>query len=65
MNKRGIYLGRYTYAKELANGEWTLYEGGYGDRAIDHTIGLEVIRKDGKPIRFTSFSCLFIYYTRK
>ncbi len=52
---RGIYLDNYIYVKELANGEWTLYEGCWSDRAPNNTTGLSVIRDGGKPIRFASF----------
>ncbi len=51
---RGIYLGRYIYAKELTNGEWTLYEGRWSSSAPNGTTGLEVVRDNGKPIRFAS-----------
>lgn len=52
---RGIYLGHYIYAKQLANGEWTLYEGCWSGRAPNSTTGLSVMRDGGKPIRFPSF----------
>lgn len=52
---RGIYLGNYIYAKEFANGEWTLYEGCWSDRAPNNTTGLSVMRDGCKPIRFASF----------
>ena len=49
----GAYLGHYIYAKQLANGEWSLYEGHWGN-APHSTTGLEVMRSGGKPIRFAS-----------
>ena len=50
-----MYLGRYQYARILAKGRYSLYEGMYSDRAEDRTSGLEVVRDyDGKPLRFNN-----------
>lgn len=49
-----IKVGHYAYAKELHNGEWSLYVGRWSDRAPWHVTGLEVCRDAGKPIRFAS-----------
>ena len=48
-----IYLGRYKYAKKLARGRYSLYEGMYSGGGEDRTAGLEVVRDaKGKPMRF-------------
>lgn len=48
-----VRVGIYAYARELANGEWSLYVGRWSQSASGVT-GLEVVRDAGKPIRFGS-----------
>ena len=50
-----IKVGQYAYAKELANGEWSIYVGQWSDTAKGHVTGLKVQRDAGKPLRFMSF----------
>lgn len=49
-----VKIGHYAYAKELSNGEWTIYVGRWSDRAEGNVTGLEVCRDAGRPIRFGS-----------
>lgn len=49
-----IKVGQYAYARELSNGEWSLYVGRWSDRALGNVTGLLVERDAGKPIRFAS-----------
>ncbi len=50
-----VYLGRYKYARTLARGGYSLYEGMHSNRGEDGTSGLEVVRgSNGKPHRFNT-----------
>lgn len=49
-----VKIGQYTFARELANGEWAIYRGRWSDRARYHTTELRVERDAGQPIRFVS-----------
>jgi len=57
------YLGRYCYARELRNGQYSLYEGAWSDRGEDNTAGLSVVRdKEGRPKRFKSWESVNEYF---
>lgn len=49
-----VKIGRYAYARELSNGEWSIYVGQWSDRGVGHITRLEVCRDAGRPLRFTS-----------
>jgi len=48
-----VKVGHYAYARELRNGEWSLYVGRWS-HSPNGVTGLEVERDAGKPIRFGS-----------
>ena len=62
-----VKIGNYAVAKELSNGEWTLYVGRWSGRQsqFGHVTGLEVCRDAGKPIRFASLAQVREYAKHK
>jgi hypothetical protein len=48
-----VKVGSYAYARELANGEWSIYVGEWS-AGKGHVKGLKVQRDAGKPLRFVS-----------